>query len=227
MSNELLFFGSIIMYFSLMLIAYKLFGKTGLYLWTGIGMIISNIEVLKLVDMFGFTVTLGNVVYGSTFLATDILSEKYGKEDAKKTVYIGFFTMLTLVLATTLMINFTPSKDDFVQSSFVTIFSLIPRLTIAGLGTYCISQMFDIWAYHKIKAKTGDKKLWLRNNGSTLISQFVDTVVFTLIAFTGIYPIDQVIELIFTSYIIKLAVSLLDTPFIYIAKNMKENILDF
>lgn len=227
MSNEVLFFVSIIIYFSLMLTAYKFFGVTGLYLWTGIGMIISNIEVLKMVDMFGYTVTLGNVIYGSTFLATDIISEKHGKDEAKKTVYVGFFAVVTLVLVSQLIVAFKPSDIDFVQESFVTIFSFTPRLAIAGIGTYCISQMFDIWAFHKIKAKTGNSKLWLRNNGSTLISQFLDTIIFTLIAFYGVFEYNVVIELIFTSYVIKLLVSVLDTPFIYIAKNMKENILKF
>lgn len=226
-SNEFLFMVSIIVYFSLMLLSFKLFGVTGLYLWTGIGMILSNIEVLKMVDMFGVSVTLGNVMYGSTFLATDIISEKYGKEEAKKTVYVGFFSVLTLVIISQFMIAFKPSDIDFVQDSFVTIFSMTPRLAFAGIGTYCISQMFDIWAYHKIKAKTGESKLWLRNNGSTLISQFVDTVVFTLIAFLGVFETSVVVELVFTSYALKLLVSLLDTPFIYIARNMKENILKF
>ncbi len=226
MSNELLFFTSIIVYFLLMLSCYKLFGKIGLYIWIAIGMIYSNIEVLLMVDMFGQEATLGNVIYGTTFLATDILNENHGRDEANKTVIIGFFSVLSIIILSQITLLFTPNINDFAMDSIGTIFGLSPRIALASIITYFMSQLFDIWIYQIIKSKTGEKYLWLRNNGSTLVSQFIDTVVFTLIAFVGIFENEIVFAMILPTYLIKLLVSLLDTPFMYIAKNMKTNILN-
>lgn len=225
MSNEILFFLSIVIYFSLMLGFYKLFGKTGLYIWIGMGMVYSNIEVLLMVDMFGHEATLGNVIYGSTFLATDILNENHSKREASFTVLIGFLAVVSIIILSQITMLFTPNINDFAMENFKGIFELAPRIALASIGTYFISQMFDIWVYQKIKSKTGEKYLWLRNNASTLISQFIDTVVFTFLAFYGLLDNEVVLAMILPSYFIKLVVSLLDTPFMYIAKNMKYNIL--
>lgn len=98
--NEALFFISIILNFIFVMLAYKLFDKTGVYAWIALATIIANIEVVKCVDIFGMPLTLGNITYGSIFLATDILSEKYGIKYARKGVFIGFFSLLILTLLT-------------------------------------------------------------------------------------------------------------------------------
>ncbi len=226
MSNEVLFLVSIVVYFTLMLACYKLFGKIGLYIWVAIGMVYSNVEVLLMVDMFGQEATLGNVIYGTTFLATDILNENHGKRSANFTVIIGFFAVMSLILLSQVTMFFVPNEYDFAMGSFKQIFELSPRIALASISTYFVSQLFDIWLYQKIKQKTGDKNLWLRNNGSTLLSQLLDTIVFTLIAFYGVLDNEIVFAMILPTYLIKLMVSLLDTPFMYIAKNMKYNILN-
>ena len=98
--NEILFLISIVFYLSGVLFAYKIFGKTGLYIWSAIGATLANIEAMKMVDMFGLSVTLGNALYASNFVVTDILSENYDKESANKAVNIGLFVTVIWVLAT-------------------------------------------------------------------------------------------------------------------------------
>ncbi len=226
MGNEILFFVSIIIYFSLMLTCYKLFGRVGLYIWIAVGMVYSNIEVLLMIDMFGQEATLGNVIYGTTFLATDILNENHGKRSANLTVFIGFFAVVTVIILSQITMLFTTNQFDFAMSSFKEIFELSPRIALASICTYFISQLFDIWLYNKIKERTGEKKLWIRNNASTLLSQLVDTIAFTIIAFYGVLDNEIVIGMILPTYLIKLLVSILDTPFMYVAKNMKNNVLN-
>ncbi len=226
MSNELLFLFSMLVYFTLMLTCYKLFGKIGLYIWVAIGMVYSNIEVLLMADMFGQQATLGNVIYGTTFLATDILNENHGKRAANFTVVIGFFAVISLIILSQVTMLFTPNQFDFAMGGFKQIFELSPRIALASISTYFVSQFFDIWLYQRIKERTGEKNLWLRNNGSTLVSQLIDTVIFTLVAFYGVLDNEIVIYMILPTYLIKLMVSVLDTPFMYIAKNMKHNILN-
>lgn len=224
--NEFLFFASIPFYFSFMLAAYKLFGRTGIHIWIGFSMVLASIEVLKLVPLFGLPLTLGNVIYSSSFLATDILGERHGRKSAKDTVWIGFFTLLVFTAGMQLALFFVPHGEDKVNDALLGVFSFTPRIALASISTYLVSQHIDIWLFHAIRDRTGSRLLWLRNNGSSLVSQFVDTALFTLLAFTGIFPFAIVLELILTTYFVKFLISILDTPFIYLARNMKKpNIL--
>ena len=226
--NEILFLISIVFYLSGVLFAYKIFGKTGLYVWTAISAILANIEALKMVDMFGLSVTLGNALYASSFVVTDILSENHDKESANKAVNIGLFTTIIWVLATQLILMFEPNSLDFINGSLIEMFGFMPRIAMASIFTYAIAQKIDVVLYHKVWEKTNkifknsNKGLWLRNNISTLTSQFLDTLIFTLIAFAGTMPFKELMSLVFTTYILKAIVGILDTPIIYLAKKMKK-----
>ena len=100
MTNSVLFIFSIVFYLFAVVAAYKMFGKTGLYVFTAISAILANIQVCKNVDIFGLSTTAGNTLYAASFLVTDILSEKYGKKAAQKAVYIGLFTTVIFLVGT-------------------------------------------------------------------------------------------------------------------------------
>lgn len=223
--NEVLFIVSILINFIGIILSYKMFNKIGLFVWVAIATIIANIEATKCVDMFGISVTLGNVIYSTIFLATDILSEMYSGSEARKAVKIGFFSMVTFTILTQIDLIFIPNSQDLVNNSMHTIFGFMPRLCFASIFTYIISNTLDTYLYEYIKNKfPQDKFLWLRNNGSTMISQLVDSILFTLIAFAGIYSWEVVINLVIVTYAVKVVVAILDTPFIYIAKRIEKNI---
>ncbi|TCT25519.1 hypothetical protein EDD68_10373 [Melghiribacillus thermohalophilus] len=221
MFNEWLWLIFALVNFSLILIIYRMFGKAGLFVWIGMSTVVANIQVLKVVELFGVTATLGNIMYGTIFLATDILNEKYGREEAKKAVWLGFFTLISMTVMMQIALMFIPSSDDTVQEALAALFDLVPQVAAGSLVAYVISQNFDVWLYQKIKSKfTSDQFLWLRNNGSTMISQFVDTAVFCIIAFWGMFSLQIWVEIFLSTYLIKFIVSALDTPFIYAAKHM-------
>ena len=222
MSNELIFIITVIIYLGSVLLLYKLFGKNGLFAFAIFGTILGNIAVCKCVDLFGLSTTAGNVLYASTFLVTDILSEKYGKKDAQKAVKYSFSIMLLWLLGTQLILQFTPNANDYINDSLKVVFGLVPRITIASLIGFICSQNIDVFLYHFIWKKTGDNKskLWLRNNGSTLISQAIDTVIFTFLAFWGTYPTNVFFSILITTYLFKALVAVIDTPFIYIARKI-------
>lgn len=220
--NEILFVITVFINFIGILLAYKFFKKTGLFIWVAISTIIANIEATKCVDMFGLSVTLGNVVYSTVFLATDILSEIHGGKEARKAVKIGFFSMIVFTILTQIDLLFVPNTEDLVNDSMHTIFGFMPRFCFASLFTYTISNTLDTYLYEWIGRKLpGDKFLWIRNNGSTMISQLVDSVLFIMICYIGVYPWEVIINLSFVTYIIKFVVAILDTPFLYIAKKLK------
>lgn len=217
--NELLFFLTIVINFSGILIAYKIFNKMGLFIWIAFASAIVNIEVVKSIDLFGMSLTLGNVLYSTTYLATDILSEIYGKKEARKGVAVGFFAIVFFTILTQINLLFIPNQEDFTNEAMHTIFSFAPRICLASLIAYLISNTFDTYIFEKIKNRF-PKHLWLRNNLSTLTSQIIDTILFTIIAFYGVFSNKMILQLIIFSYIIKVIIALCDTPFIYIAKKI-------
>lgn len=227
MKNELLLMLSVFLIYGGVLFCYRLFGKHGLFAFSATATVLANIEVLILVDAFGMEQTLGNVMFASTYLITDILSENESKKDASKAVYIGIFTSIAMLVLTQLWMLFTPAASDFVMPSIKQIFSTTPRLMLASILGYAVSQRFDVWLYHawwKLTARGGDSRrmLWLRNNGSTLVSQLVNTILFTTVAFLGRYDTATFISIMVSSYVIYIFTSLLDTPIVYIARIMKE-----
>lgn len=226
MPNELLLILTLLLTFSGVLIFYKIFGKTGLHVWTAIATITANIEVLILVEAFGMEQTLGNVLFASNFLVTDILSELHGKEEANKAVNIGIAASIAFIFISQSWFLYTPAANDWASESIYAIFSNTPRLMLASFLVYAICQKFDVWAYHKwwafTQKKFGDKErfLWLRNNGSTLVSQLLNTVLYTFGAFLGTYELETLFSICLSSYIIFIVTSLADTPFVYLSKKL-------
>lgn len=225
--NELALFLSLFLIFGATVLSYRLFGKSGLFAFIVIATILANIEVLIIIKAFGIEQTLGNVMFASTYLATDIISENEGKKAATKAVYIGIFASISMLIFTQVWFLFTPSSSDWAAPLIKQIFAVTPRLTIASFIGYAVSQRLDVFLYHKwweyTTKKFGDKKrfLWVRNNFSTLISQIVNTIIFNLLAFYGFYDTKTLISIIISSYLIYVATSVLDTPFVYLARHIK------
>lgn len=228
MVNELLLLGSVVFIFGSTLLAYRLFGKSGLYCVSAVATVLANIEVVILVNAFGMEQTLGNVLFASTFLVTDILSECEGKKHANKAVWIGIFVSVFFLLLSQSWLMYIPSESDFAHSSIVNVFSNTPRMIISSLVVYAVSQLFDVWLYHKWWAftekrfKNKRKFLWLRNNGSTMISQIINALLFNLLAFWGVYDAKTLVTIVISTYVIYVATSLLDTPVVYLARKIHD-----
>ena len=221
MSNELLIILSFVVIYASLLLSYRLFGKRGLLAFSVFATLVANIEVLLLVDAFGMEMTLGNVLFGSTFLVTDILSENHSRKEANRAVIISTFFSIVFIAISQLWLLYTPAANDMASGAFHQIFSSTPRIICASLGVYLISQLVDVWLYHKwwewCRKHFGDnrKGLWIRNNGSTMISQLLNTTLYTFFAFYGTYEWHTLVTIFISSYGIFLVTSLLYTPFVY------------
>ena len=206
---------------------YRLFGTAGLYCWIAIATILANIEVMVLVKAFGMEQTLGNVMFATTFLVTDILSEVSGKKTATKAVGVGIAAALLFLVVSQSWLLYVPADDDTAMASMKALFSNTPRILFAGFLTYAVVQYFDVWLYHRLwdatSRRTGRSRpyLWLRNNASTLTSQAINAVLFTLGAFYGVYDTRILLSIMASSYAIFVVTSLADTPFLYLARKMK------
>lgn len=230
MSNEILLVLSIVVLYTGVVLAYRFFGKNGLYCWTVMATIAANIEVLILVDAFGMEMTLGNILFASTFLVTDILSEVSGKKEAQKAVHLGICASIMFIIISQSWLLYTPNANDWAMPSIVAVFSNTPRLMLASIIVYAIVQRFDVWAYHAIwkltETKCHDKKsyLWLRNNGSTLVSQLLNTLLFNFAAFLGVHSIATILNIALSGYVIFIVTSILDTPAVYVARKIASNV---
>ena len=217
--NIFLGFVNIIVTFSLVVLIEKLFKKEGLYVWLSIATILANLTVCKMIGIFKYTTSLGNVLFASTYLATDIMSEKYSKKDAKKGVYLSIFSGIVFIIITQLTLKFIPSSDDVVNDAMKTLFSISIRTIAASMFMFFISNMADVYLYNKLKQKYPNK-LWLRNNISTILCNCIENYFFNTLAFIGIFPLSVIISIATTTTIIEIIIALCDTPFLYISKKL-------
>ena len=229
-SQETLWF--LVVFYDLLLIVllFKLFGKYGLYCGVILGIILGNLQGGKVSEfiLFGntFTVSMGAILYSGIYFSTDLLNEKYGKNEANRAVNIGFFANIAVLVTLLLSLLFKPSdltgSASEVHNALAVLASYSPAFIIGSLTAYYISQTFDVWFFNYLKNLTQGKHLWLRNNVSTLCSQLIDTFVYT---FTWVIATDlsllSAFYIALSKYIFKVFIALLDTVFIYAVKDLK------
>lgn len=196
----------------------RLFGKGVFYgLYAGLT-VIANIIAAKLIMIGDFVVPAAVLVYSSTFLLTDIVDEKWGRKEGHRIVMTGFIVNVITVVAIYFAIHWqsAPFVSGAFDEAFRRVLGMTPRIVVASIVSYLISQNHDVWAFHFWKKKTGGKYLWLRNNMSTVVSQAIDTVVFISLAFYGVVSNDMLVHMMYGQYIVKVMIALADTPFVYI-----------
>ena len=226
-NQELLWLTTLLLDLGCTVILYRLFGKAGLQVAIATAIILANLQGPKLTIIFGIQTSLGVIFYSSIFFATDLLSESYGKAAASKAVRMGFAVSVIVLLMLSLALMYLPSDrpetaefSNNIHNAFATIVDFTPRFVFGSLLAYIISQSFDVWAFHRIKKVTGEKWLWLRNNLSTMSSQVVDTIIYSLVVWWGTVDLVTAFQLGAAKYVFKIVIAAVDTPFIYWAKTM-------
>ncbi|OFS49519.1 hypothetical protein HMPREF2873_01570 [Staphylococcus sp. HMSC075H09] len=220
MYNEFFGIATFFITFIVMVLMYRCFGKQGLIAWVAIGTIIANIQVIKTVDIFGISATLGNVMFASIYLATDILNDIYGRKVAKRAVWLGFSSTLVMIIVMQMSLHFIPAPEDISQKALSTIFDLVPRIALGSIIAYIIGQHVDVFIFSMIKKVfQSDKTFIIRAYGSTVLSSIIDTALFVTIAFIGTLPASVVFEIFITTYVLKLVSTIFNVPFGYIEKS--------
>lgn len=173
----------------------------------------------KLVPLFGFDANAGAIVFAASFLLTDIITETYGETKARLAVWAGFVAFVFYFFYSYITVVWPPLEYWSNQAPYAEILLTSARITVAGGTAFLISQFLDIYVfgYFRERHGRGGWRLGFRNILSTSISQGVDTLIFITIAFAGLYPI---LDIFIGTYIVKLIIALLDTPFVYIGSNI-------
>ena len=220
--NEILLILEACIIFASVVICKKLFGEIGVISWVVIATILANVITAKNANIFGLSTAIGTVMFASTFLATDILSECYSRESAKKAVYLGLFADIILIISTQIALRYIPSEFDYADSAMQTLFALNLRISIASAVMYFIANLGDIYIFNKLRDKTNGSYLWVRNNVSTILCNCLENFGFISLAFLGIYDIRTIFTIAISTSIIEVVVAILDTPFLYLSKLIKE-----
>ena len=196
-------------------------GREWLIALLPIVLITGNVFAQAFVVVGGVMTSLAVPVYATTFLVTDLLAEHYGRRDALRAVWVGFMGQLVF-LGILLLVLRAPVLEENAQA-YSSALSTVPRLVVGSFIAYLISQNLDVRIYDTIRHLTGGKKLWLRNNLSTMISQGIDTVVFLFIAFWGVPPFadtESWVKFVLATWLFKIAVAAIDTPFLYLSRRI-------
>ena len=224
-NQEVLWFTTLFLDLGFTVVLFRLFGKAGLQVAIATAIILANIQGPKLTVIFGLETTMGVIFYSSIFFATDVLSENYGKKEANKAVWMGFVVSVIVLTMLSFAVMYLPTDQSAaagfsqpLHDAFVTIANFAPLMVFGSLTAYLISQKFDVWAFHKIKSLTGERWLWLRNNGSTIASQMLDTAIFSLIIWAHEVGIRQALVFGFAKFVFKIVIAAIDTMFVYWAR---------
>ena len=222
--------------YSTILLMLRFFGATGLLALMGVLVIAANIQVNKLTMLPGFTspMPLGNALIAGTYLCSDTLTEYFSARTARRGIWLAFSLFVFMIMCVIFTLGFHPltphaasqagvTDPARMQNALLVVFGTAPALLIASLTSFLISQLSDIAIFTRIKRITGQRLLWLRNNVSTLIAALLDNFIFNILAWRifATHPIPWhtlFISYIFGTYLMRVLVSVLDTPFIYLAK---------
>lgn len=176
-------------------------------------LVLGGILAAKIVTFWGINFPAGVIAYSLTFVCTDVVAEVYGRRAAGRLVGAGLAVMVLSLILIRIAVIWTPASFYEGQAAFAGVLGLAPRIMIASIVAFLISQFHDVWAFHLLRGVTGGRFLWLRNNISTGVSQFIDSTVFICVAFWGIMP---VWPLILGQWLSKIVLAVLDTPLVYL-----------
>ena len=219
--NEKLLFVEIVVVFSFVLLSKRIFGKAGVLAWIPLATITANILTLKNASIFGMNAAIGSVMFSSTFLATDILSECYGVKEARRGVLMGFFGTVMFLICSQIALLYNPSSIDHASGAMKELFGLNFRVSVASMAMYLVANMADVFLYERLKNKTSGRKIWLRNNVSTIVCNCVENFMFIFLGFYGVYDFKQCMDIAISISVIEALIGICDTPFLYMALRWK------
>ena len=182
--------------------------------------VVSNLMAVKVIGFFGlFYFDAGTITFPLAYMLGDVLTEIWGYKTAKKTIILAFLCNIFVVVCTQIGV-WLPSPDylDPTANAYDTVFSYVPRIILGSLTGFLLGEISNAWLMDKIKAKTQGKHLWVRTIGSSVVGYLFDTVPFVLIAFLGVLTTRDLLLMIATQYIMKLAIeAIFGTPMAYAA----------
>lgn len=191
-------------------------GKGWLFAIYAVSIVIANITASKLTSVLGLTVAAADIIYTIGFTTIDLINEYYGKDEAKRAILTALFANILWAFFAYVAVQL-PAAELFaeMQPPFAAVLGSAPRIVLASMVAYYIASRSDVFVYHTIRERGGP--IWLRIIGSNGVSLFVDSVIFSTVAFLGVFPL---IEIIVGQYVIKIVITLINVPFALLARRV-------
>lgn len=219
--NELLFFFHVLLVVGFVLVAFRL-GKEALTVWIALQAVLANFFVLKQMLLFGYNVTCSDVFAIGSIASLNLLQEYFGKESARKAIWISFFAMVFFAVMSQVHLYYIPSNSDHAHSSFASLLTVTPRLLLASLLTFFIIQQIDLHLFSLLKRLFPQGPLGLRGALSLIITQFLDTALFT---FLGLYGLGFAIgDILLISFLLKLLIIALTFPLNFFVRKLAHEV---
>ncbi|MEL6445664.1 MAG: queuosine precursor transporter [Bacteroidota bacterium] len=194
----------------------------GYVLFHGIAMIfvamlvISNIIAVKIVQIGPFSIAGGIVCFPIVYIVNDVLAEVYGYERTRNVIWWGFGILAAsvFVISVAVMLPAAPFYED--QEAFARLFGFVPRIALASLVAYLVGSFMNAIVLSKMKVMMEGRHLWMRTIGSTIVGEGVDSIVFNVIAFAGVFGSGQLVAIAFSGFVLKTAYEVVATPLTYL-----------
>jgi hypothetical protein len=178
-------------------------------------LLLSNILSSKMISLWGFSFDGGTLLFPLSYIFGDVLTEVYGYKASRRVIWTGFF-MLLIMSINIYIISSLPSHAEWIyQKDFDNILLQMPRLAIASLIAYFAGEYTNSVVLSKMKVMTQGKHLWMRTIGSTLVGEGLDSILFVLIAFAGLYSTGVLFNIMLSNYLFKTLIEVVFTPITY------------
>ncbi|MGO1403041.1 MAG: queuosine precursor transporter [Flaviflexus sp.] len=182
-------------------------------------LLLSNIGATKLIELnlFGGELIFdgGAILFPLTYVLGDVISEVYGFKPARKAIILGLVVSI-IASAVFYLVQIAPPAADYEnQAAFEAVLGFVPRIVLASVAGYVVGQLLNSWVLVKLKQKYGEKNLWVRLLGSTVVGEAADTAIFCLVAWAGVMPASTIFNLMIVGYVYKVAVEFLLLPITY------------
>ncbi len=178
-------------------------------------LLISNLVGQKICNIGGFYVSGAQLLFPITYIFGDVFTEVYGYAASRRAIWVGFLANALLAVMGLITVWLPPAPGWKNQEAFATVFYQIPRLIVASLIAYWCGEFANSYTLAKMKLWTGGRMLWTRTVGSTVVGQFVDTIILVAIGFTGTAPILVLARLVVGAYLFKVVYEVVATPLTY------------
>ncbi len=182
-------------------------------------LLVSNIVAPKLVSVGPMLLSGAQLLFPITYIFGDIFTEVYGYAGSRRAIWNGFLASLLLAAISAIIIAIPPAEGWLHQQAYETVLGQVPRIVVASLIAYWAGEFTNAFVMARMKVLSGGKHLWMRTIGSTAVGQAVDTVLVMIIAFGGVMTVDQIIKVITSGYLFKLAYEVAATPLTYLVIN--------
>ena len=178
-------------------------------------LIISNIVAAKLITFFNFVLPAGILTFPLAYVINDVLTEVYGYEKARSTIWTGFVCLAILSITTYIAVALPFPPFWHTQKEFETTLGLVPRIAIASLCAYVVGSLLNSYVMSRMKVLTEGRHLWTRTIGSTIVGEGADSVIFNLVAFLGVFQLTDLGLIMLSGFTLKVAYEIIATPLTY------------